>query len=62
MQKCVNVTEIVLICWFQNPQALELDVLDSSVSKLDFIKDGSVVQYNTVVIHFLLNAFVLSMC
>jgi len=62
MQKCVNVTEIVLICWFQNSQALELDVLDSSVSKLDFIKDGSVVQYNTVVIHFLLNAFVLSMC
>jgi len=62
MQKCVNVTEIVLICWFQNSQALELDVLDSSVSKLDFIKDGSVVQYNTIVIHFLLNAFVLSMC
>jgi len=33
---------LVKCCWLQNSKSIDLDVVDSSLSKLDFIKEGSV--------------------
>jgi len=48
----IHVSAIEHCCWFQNSKSIDLDVMDSDVSKLDFIKDGQVVKfYNSVTYH-----------